>query len=98
MQDCLTLIKKYQWLADSFVLDFFTQTIWEKIPNSWKEALENAKPSDLANLLDYDEPTITYAWPLEIIALRASVKHLAVPRKPLSKSSLVQMLGVESTR
>ncbi len=55
MLDCHKFIKKYNWLADSFVIDFFTENIWEtKVPQSWKEALETAKPSDLANLLDYE--------------------------------------------
>ena len=96
MQDCLKLIKKYEWLTDSFVSNFFTNKIWEnRIPNSWKEAIKNAQPSDLADLLDYEEPSLTYPWPLEIIVLRASVKHLAVPRKPFSKNDLVELLGAE---
>ena len=98
-QDCLKLIKKYEWLTDSFVINFFTNKIWEnRIPKSWKEAIENAKPSDLANLLGYEQPSLTFTWPLEIIALRASVKHLAVPRKLVSKNDLVELLGAESTR
>ena len=60
MLNCHKLIKKHDWLTDSFVIDFFSQNIWEtKVPPSWKEALETAKPSDLANLLDY-ENQVTY--------------------------------------
>jgi hypothetical protein len=61
MLDCHKLIEKYDWLADSFVIDFFTLNIWEtKVPSSWRNALETAKPSDLANLLDYENPVTFY--------------------------------------
>ena len=102
MQKCLQLIKKYQWLADSFVIDFFSQNIWEtKVPESWRSALDRAKPSDLAKLLDYDqvdaddEVLKSLSWPQEILDLRTSVRLLGIPRKPISKGQLQTILGIE---
>ena len=39
---------------------------------------------------------LTHAWPLEIIALRTSVRHLAVPRQPITKYHLKKLLHPET--
>ena len=99
IENCLKLVRKYDWIVDSYIVDFYTEKIWEtRVPESWRSSLNSAKPSDLANLLDYEEKTLTHDWPLELLALRESVRQLAVPRKPISKAYLQEILGVNSKR
>ena len=36
---CLKLLEKFAWLLDCYVLDFFVDEHWRKIPKSWQETL-----------------------------------------------------------
>jgi hypothetical protein len=74
---CAAFVEKYEWLSESFVVDFFTQNIWDtKIPASWSSALANVKPSDLEQLLDYesDIKLCGLEWPPEILEMREKGK------------------------
>ena len=98
IEQCLKLVQKYDWIVDAFVIEFFSQNIWEsQVPATWRSSFESCRPSDLANLLDYEKKTLTRVWPLEILALRAAVRHLAVPRKPITKAYLKQLVGSEES-
>lgn len=96
IEQCLKLVQKYNWIVDAFVIEFFSQHIWEQqVPATWRSCLESCSPSDLAHLLDYQQKSLTRVWPLEILALRAAVRHLAVPRIPISKTFLKQLVGCQ---
>jgi len=94
IEQCLKLVQKFEWIVDAFVIEFFSQSIWEhQVPASWRFCLESCCPSDLANLLDYESKSMTRVWPLQLLALRACVRRLAVPRIPISKGHLKQLIG-----
>ena len=39
----------YQWVIDSFVLDYFLDTsLWLQLPAGWRECLSTSSPSSLA--------------------------------------------------
>ena len=99
---CATLIQRYRWLIDSYVLDFFVDDHWSKIPNNLKTFLDQATPEDLANLIElevdnkkYPEKNINskVVWPLEILALKAAIKTFSLKRTPITKSQLIENLG-----
>ena len=39
VSQCLKLLEKFAWLLDCYVLDFFVDDHWRKIPRSWQETL-----------------------------------------------------------
>ena len=99
---CATLIQRYRWLIDSYVLDFFVDDHWSKIPNNLKIFLDQATPEDLSNLIElevdnkkYPEKNINskVVWPLEILALKAAIKTFSLKRTPITKSQLIENLG-----
>lgn len=73
IKECGEFVKKYEWLSESFMVDFFTENFWDtKLPASWTSALSTAKPSDLEELLDYEKVTelTSLEWPREILEIR----------------------------
>ena len=39
VSQCLKLLEKFAWLLDCYVLDFFVDDHWSKIPQSWQDTL-----------------------------------------------------------
>ena len=51
--DCVRLLDHYEWLINSFVLDFFLDSHWNHLPASWQPTLTSIPPSELAAWLDH---------------------------------------------
>ena len=96
---CATLIQRYKWLIDSYVLDFFVEDHWSKIPNNLKTFLDQATPEDLAYLIELDvdqnheNTNSKVVWPLEMLALKSAIKTFSLKRTPITKSQLIENLG-----
>ena len=94
----VSVIEKYKWLIDSYVLDFFVEDHWSKIPENWRQFLNAASHEDLAFLIDLNdenfEPTFNKVWPLEVLALKATIKRYALNRAPISRLQLMTDLNV----
>lgn len=92
IQCCLKVVDKYKWLLDLYVLDFFVDGHWEQIRDTWKSFLKDIKPEDLAFLIDVQDEEKDYkidkVWPLELLALKASVKAYSLPRQPWTKADV----------
>ena len=43
VSQCLKLLEKFEWLLDCYVLDFFVDEHWSKIPLSWQQTLRVKK-------------------------------------------------------
>ncbi len=69
---CLRVLEQFQWLLDCYVLDFFVDDHWSRIPASWRDALAKMTPAALAKWLDYDGEDLD-VLPLTLLSLRASV-------------------------
>ncbi|CAG9136999.1 unnamed protein product [Plutella xylostella] len=80
----LEVIRAYEWLLDLFVLDFFVDDHWNKLPPSWQRSFQDMDPADLGKLL-VGLPT-KHMLPLSFIALLNTVKALTIPRQTLSNS------------
>ena len=50
--DCVRLLDHYEWLINSFVLDFFLDAHWGHLPASWQPTLTSITPDQLAAWLD----------------------------------------------
>jgi len=91
LSDCLQLLEHYEWLINSFVLDFFIDSHWNHLPSSWKDILTNITPHDLANWLDHKEtPKYNEPWPLSLLALKQTIKHLSLDRAPVENLTNVK--------
>ncbi|KAK6643535.1 hypothetical protein RUM43_005045 [Polyplax serrata] len=88
LEQCFTLLHQYSWLLDSYILDFFTEDHWDKLPGSWKELLKEIAVEDFHTILNIYQKNQTSICPLSIICIRVLVQHLMLPR---------QMPGSDST-
>ncbi|XP_023165199.2 protein RRNAD1 isoform X2 [Drosophila hydei] len=81
---CLDVAKKYEWLLDSYVLDFYVDDHWSKLPQSWRHHLEDLPVKQLSDLLQHRETVVTarVSWPLELLALRQVLRSLCIKRSP----------------
>ncbi|XP_055916823.1 methyltransferase-like protein 25B [Eupeodes corollae] len=75
----LQIIQKYRWLIDTYVLDFYVDNHWSKLPNSWQNHLEPLDPHDLANILSGNNESSSVR-PLSILCLMSLMKKLCISR------------------
>eukprot|EP00095_Tigriopus_kingsejongensis_P000323 snap_masked-scaffold292_size219010-processed-gene-1.16 protein:Tk00323 transcript:snap_masked-scaffold292_size219010-processed-gene-1.16-mRNA-1 annotation:"nhl repeat-containing protein 2" len=96
---CLELINTYRWFIDAYVLDFFIESHWDRIPVSWQLWLRSIGPRELAQWLDlHSTLTLPGPPPLSILALRASLSALSLRRAPLETPELIhRFLGLSGT-
>lgn len=91
LRDCLQLLEHYEWLINSFVLDFFIDSHWKYLPSSYKDILTNITPNELADWLDHKtEPKYKEPWPLSLMALKQAIRYLSLNRSPVENLSTVQ--------
>ncbi|XP_029360454.1 methyltransferase-like protein 25B [Echeneis naucrates] len=79
-----TFLSQYRHLSDSFIIEFFTEDLWDTLPSSWQPALKDLTYPQIADLLldpangDRRYPAV---WPLSLLAFRATAHALAFPRE-----------------
>ena len=102
VQSCLkaslAIIEKYKWLIDLYVLDFFVDDHWSLISEKWKDLIDFLSPEDLAFLIDLESEeyvALDKVWPLEILALKASIKTYSLKRTPWSRKRLISALSTK---
>ncbi|XP_073957569.1 methyltransferase-like protein 25B isoform X3 [Choristoneura fumiferana] len=86
----LKVIRLYDWLLNLYVLDFFVDNHWTKLPLSWQECFQNITPQDLGNILS-EVPT-KHVLPLSFISLIKAVKSLSLPRDKISNKNKIGLL------
>lgn len=79
VSDFYKIYNTFEWLLNSYVLDYFVDNHWEKLPNSWKD-LENISIDDISELLDYTSFNKSFVLPLSLLALKSFFKNMCVPR------------------
>ena len=99
LKSSVAIIEKYKWLIDIYVLDFFVDNHWALLSDKWKDLIGVLTPEHLAFLIDLEEDaksvTLTTVWPLELLALKASIKTYSLKRKPWSRERLVSALSIK---
>uniref|UniRef100_A0A8C4RGR2 Methyltransferase like 25B n=1 Tax=Erpetoichthys calabaricus TaxID=27687 RepID=A0A8C4RGR2_ERPCA len=79
----------YRHLTDSYIIEFFSERLWEKLPLSWQEALSDLSSSQLADFLDgLSRSGERSVWPLSLLAFRATAQALSFPRIPHMETDL----------
>ena len=93
VRDGLHLLQHYEWLINSFVLDYFHESHWSRLPPSWQSLLARVSPLELAAWLEPGTQTSSQQgsgpWPLSLLALKQTLHHLALDRRPVPDLSCV---------
>uniref|UniRef100_A0A2K5VJS1 Methyltransferase like 25B n=1 Tax=Macaca fascicularis TaxID=9541 RepID=A0A2K5VJS1_MACFA len=77
----------YRSILDAYIIEFFTDNLWDTLPCSWQEALDGLNPPQLATMLlgmPGEGEVIRYrsVWPLTLLALKSTACALAFTRTP----------------
>ncbi|XP_053699725.1 protein RRNAD1 isoform X1 [Synchiropus splendidus] len=75
--------------TDSFIIDFFTEDLWGKLPESWRSVLDDLTYPQVADLLldrSLTQRRYPSVWPLSLLAHRSAAHALAFPRGSGSKT------------
>ncbi|KAM4805739.1 methyltransferase-like protein 25B isoform X2 [Urocitellus parryii] len=77
----------YRSILDAYIIEFFTDNLWDTLPCSWQEALDGLNPPQLAALLlgmPGEGEVVRYrsVWPLTLLALKSTAYALAFTRTP----------------
>nr|XP_020653857.1 protein RRNAD1 [Pogona vitticeps] len=91
--DITRLLSLYGHLADAYIIEFFTDHLWGRLPASWQAALDDLPSPQLAALLldsRHPEEDICYGtvWPLSLLAFKAAAHALAFPRRGGGRTGL----------
>ncbi|KAJ3598111.1 hypothetical protein NHX12_001625 [Muraenolepis orangiensis] len=87
-----TFLSTYKYISDSYIIEFFTEELWEKLPAKWREVLCGLSFPQIADLLldrtcqDRRYPSV---WPLSLLAFRATAHALSFPRQAGRQSGRV---------
>lgn len=88
LSNCLKILRIYDWLINSYILDFYIDQHWEKLPKSWRIHLEELNPGELTTLLNYNKCSKqNRVWPLSLLALRHLLLQLSIPRDQSTNSA-----------
>ncbi|XP_053350952.1 protein RRNAD1 [Clarias gariepinus] len=79
----VSFLSRYRHISDSYIIEFFSENLWETLPKGWQEALRDLSPPQVADLLlerETKHRVFPSVWPLSLLALRATAHTLAFPR------------------
>ncbi|XP_017073213.1 protein RRNAD1 isoform X2 [Drosophila eugracilis] len=82
LEQSLALLKKYEWLLDAYVLDFYLDDHWNKLPDVWQQHLENIPMEYLSELLQNEDQDHQVKWPVELMVLQQELRKLCINRAP----------------
>ncbi|KAL5287631.1 RRNAD1.2 family protein [Megaselia abdita] len=91
LKTSLNLIRTYDSLIDSYVLDFYTGNHWNSLPTSWKQNFSSKNPEDFAELLSSEKP-LSKLWPLSILCTKALIDELSLKRIPREQENTNELL------
>ncbi|XP_071970993.1 methyltransferase-like protein 25B [Engystomops pustulosus] len=80
------VLSLYGFITDSYIIEFFTDNLWEALPESWRSVLSDLTAPELADQLlsDSHPKTTSYrsVWPLSLLALKVTAQSLSFQRTP----------------
>uniref|UniRef100_A0A672RPY6 Ribosomal RNA adenine dimethylase domain containing 1 n=1 Tax=Sinocyclocheilus grahami TaxID=75366 RepID=A0A672RPY6_SINGR len=80
----ISLLSTYRHISDSYIIEFFSESLWDTLPVSWQDALGDLAPPQIADLLldkEIKDRRYPSVWPLSLLALRTAAHALSSPRK-----------------
>ncbi|GIY83866.1 protein RRNAD1 [Caerostris darwini] len=88
----LTLfLKSTPFLTEAYILDYFVEKLWTRLPSRWLETIFNFDIEDLELFIN-PEKSMRYRqpWPLSLLCFRASASALAITRKSISSPEAIK--------
>ncbi|KAK2579480.1 hypothetical protein KPH14_010794 [Odynerus spinipes] len=79
----------YGWMLDFYVVDFYREKLWNKLPESWKLALQDIPPDEFGVWLSRELPC-KRVLPLSLLALRQVIDILQLKRDYKSVNNILQ--------
>lgn len=46
-----SFLSLYKHISDSYIIEFFSEDLWETLPSRWQQALSDLSPPQIADLL-----------------------------------------------
>ncbi|XP_067328530.1 methyltransferase-like protein 25B [Anolis sagrei] len=91
--DITRFLSLYNHIADAYIIEFFTDSLWGSLPLSWQAALDGLSSPQLAALLleNRTTPEASYSsvWPLSLLAFKATAHSLTFPRRAKGQGGTV---------
>ncbi|KAJ8678870.1 hypothetical protein QAD02_014657 [Eretmocerus hayati] len=91
----------YGWILDAYVVDFFQEKLWHRIPKSWRDFFDEITPEELGKWI-LKESTSNRVWPLSLLALQKFVNISELSRdhrKPIEiKCSAKSLVASENKK
>ncbi|XP_001603138.1 protein RRNAD1 [Nasonia vitripennis] len=72
-------LKIYGWMLDAYVVDFFEDDLWQKLPSVWRSFLDQLSPDELGRWI-LGESENKKVWPLSLLALRRFIQVAEIGR------------------
>nr|XP_057909022.1 protein RRNAD1 isoform X1 [Doryrhamphus excisus] len=76
-------LSQYRYLSESYIIEFFAEDLWHKLPGSWQSVLQQLSYPQIADLLldaEHKHRRYPCMWPLSLLAFRATAHALTFPR------------------
>nr|XP_034172675.1 protein RRNAD1-like [Osmia lignaria] len=83
-----SVLDVHGWLLNSYIVDFFQENLWEKLPGSWRFTLQDTPPQEFGKWLAGDI-LCKRVWPLSLLALRQVTNILQVNRNHEDPESII---------
>ncbi|GFQ91375.1 protein RRNAD1 [Trichonephila clavata] len=88
---CHDFLRKSDFFTDAYILDYFVEELWNKLPSGWLEIISNFDTDDLIAFLQPGGNVRRESpWPLSLLAFRASSFALTLPRKSIHSPDAVK--------
>ncbi|GMT33458.1 hypothetical protein PFISCL1PPCAC_24755 [Pristionchus fissidentatus] len=82
-----------KWLLDQYIIDYFIDSLWEKIPASWR-ILDRLTDMEWSLVLDESSPlSLSLPLPLSIICIRRLLREYSLLNRSTEKS--IEDLGMD---
>lgn len=83
LTEAFLFMNQYEWISNSYVAEFYTQDLWQKLPQRWRECLENVPLKEIASNMLKDEENKKYStiWPLSLLSFIRTCHALALNRQ-----------------
>ncbi|KAL5467219.1 hypothetical protein EMCRGX_G031419 [Ephydatia muelleri] len=96
MEATLTqFLSQYHWLTDSYVIEFFVENHWNKLPSKWREVLDKTSLAEIYKIfLNLQGQPTTMVYPLSLLAFLACTRNLMYQRHPQATKDI--FVGISS--
>ncbi|KFD72688.1 hypothetical protein M514_01814 [Trichuris suis] len=84
LEKLINVTAQYSWLLNAFMVDFFVDELYSRIPRCWQQLYTTVRIEDVTFLLSSStHASSTRVWPLSLLALRSFAFTHSLRRHPL---------------